>query len=38
LHAGFRNGPEGVNPLISRLAAGLMLPFVVGTAAATSCH
>src|SRR5947209_1397148 len=24
--AGFRNGPEGVNPLITRLAAGLVLP------------
>ena len=35
---GFRNGPLGVKPPSDDLATVIVLPSVVGTRAATSCH
>jgi hypothetical protein len=36
--AGFRNGPLGVKPPSDDLATVIVLPFVVNTRVATSCH
>jgi hypothetical protein len=35
---GFRNGPLGVKPPSDDLATVIVLPFVVDTRVATSCH
>ena len=35
---GFRNGPVGVKPPSDDLATVIVLPFVVDTRVATSCH
>ena len=35
---GFRNGPLGVKPPSDDLATVIVLPFVVDTPVATSCH
>ena len=35
---GFRNGPLGVKPPSDDLATVIVLPFVVNTRVATSCH
>jgi len=35
---GFRNGPLGVKPPSDDVATVIVLPSVVGTRAATSCH
>jgi hypothetical protein len=36
--SGFRNGPLGVKPPSDDLATVIVLPFVVNTRVATSCH
>jgi hypothetical protein len=36
--SGFRNGPLGVKPPSDDLATVIVLPFVVDTRVATSCH